>query len=832
MVENDKNLGFNNLDEDDDFELDYDLGEDDMDFEDDSDIDFSLDSDDTPNSANGQLSFTPDKMGTSKALKLRDFTKMTLSMSDSKPNQQVCEMLAEIEFNSDAEAEMANALRDQLYQEADNSSAIYYRDLLNQKEEVKVAQLKKHISYVDSVYKRFTSLYSAKVRDAAQVKASLEDSLRAPRESLKTKENNNDKYADLRYNELKFNYGEVEVRYYQLLRQGKEYVMKTQKVLDFLNKYYQLYSQFSKVIAENKYKDTALIRDGEIADNYLTCKCTGCGGENIIHTNKLPRIEVGRMTYNIDILENLKTIYNYCISVETEVKKHALEILHKTLVSANMESVYEKAVETYEDDYDKIFFLERPQVISAMTNEDKEYYTKVLKPQLKNPARFILINTYNSLCLDNIPLKSQGDSVIFKDITVPTLRNVLNNRHPLLQKGAVDTINANSKTVIGVPVWKEILTGGSKEKPNEYQTFKNTLKLIDFIHSQLDDNFQYPNDSLVTKNVDIAFQAEKMQGTINVLPNSPLRYVVPDITCQQCGKPLLFHSSIMYAGRCYLEHVIETQTLIDVMDSATVNLTAIMGPALKAKSRVRSKNVRKYAYNHLDRINSMRDKSNKQRESITISTPDGELSDGYSSVNIAELEMAKKEFGFVTDQLASKYCMAKRRGDKIVMEQVLKENEERKNRGRVQQNTNTITPERVSEVMEQTGIPSEELAIQYIMAQQSNNEDEMNRILEEVNKNENGLKEDLLAEYGDADLNTLSFEELTSKGLYKYENLLNYYNLSETQFDCVEAILISVMGDEKSLETLPTAIQEAIHQSYEFRDGTPAELLETMGIMM
>lgn len=842
MVENNQNMGFEDL-EDDDFEMDYDMT-DETGIEEsyDDDVTFDFDSPEQQNTT--QLSLTPDKIGSTKVLKLKDFTKVALSMDASKPSPQDCEMLSEIEFKSDAEVQYANALRDKLYATADNSSALYYKDLFAEKEKDKVSHLKKHIAYVDNVYNRFLGLYSAKVQDAAQVKASLEDSLRAPRENLKTKENNNDKYADLRYNELKFNYGEVEARYYKLLRQGKEYSIKTTMVLKFLHSYYKLYAQFSEILAEKKYKDTALLRDGEIDNNYLTCKCTACQGENVIHTSKLPHIEVGRMTYNIDILENLKQIYEYCVSVENEVKKNALELLTRALTNLNMEAVLEKANSTFEDDYDKIKYLERPQVLAGLTKEEINYYKTALMPQLKHPARFTLIETFNALCIDSKPLKTPMDAVIFSDIAVPTLRNVLNNRHPLMMKGIVDTVNANSKTSSGVPVWKEIINEGiTKGDPQaEYKMFKNTLKLVDFIYNQLDDNFQYPNDSLVSKNVDIVYQAERMQGTVNVLPNSPLRFVIPDMICQECGRPLLFHSSIMYASRSYMEHLKSKQTLIDVMDSASVNLTAIIGPALKAKLKVRTEPTKKRTYDPFERLKGNGTDNREVRiKNTPVITPEGELSDGYSGTNITELEMVKAQYGFITDQLASRFCAAKRRGDKIAMAEIRKENEERKNRVNSSKVAdNTITPERVASIMEELGIPTEELAIRYLMAEKDGNMEELNKIMEELqaiaeeqlSNTEDSLMDTLLAEYNGADLNTLSYDELTSKGLYKYENLLRLYNFSESQYDCVEAILIAIMGDEQSLATLPKALQDSINEYYEFRDGTPTELLSSLGIIM
>ena len=831
---------------DDGFEMGIDL-EDDTYFGEDEGIE--LETDDVIETTGSVIAGTFNLSGSSSAISLKSYLETALNADKSiKLTPEEMELVITDEFVSNNLVTQSQKLKDQLLddiqalEETIKYYKVYNTDIL--KERIKC--INSHIKSVTQACERAKREYSDIIQESYNHLKTIQSTIANNNSGVKATEQSvyilQERYKAVDFDRI------AKLRDYRLM------LFKNDMILNFLNGYKTVYEKIYSGELQDVTKKFGLVRDIVFEDGGdATVKCSCCNHTFHISEDDFPTLNVGKANYQINILEDLFNMYDSAIKQskihDTKFTIEAYGYLKRSAESLGLTELVKQA-EELKYYTDRVLLLHNPQIIQNLQKIDpvayNKYYSQLFN-QVKSDVRVTFESFISStLVINPSEIHEPAVKQLFKTIKVPTLINLLRNRHPLLMKKSEDDVNKNS------------LTGKAPSVAFEH---KRASSVTEYIMSVLEDNFQYPNDSMqyISRNYIGKMETEEdkkqhtsanLYGSSRLDKMSPLRLNMPEIICPECGATLLYYHPIVTAMRTYLVSFMSKSNILDEMDSSTrVNLKQFLSPVVKSTIKTKT-DIFSRVENKKKIKNPIKQNLNKSRVinmdagGTTIDVADVTRTDISETQGI--IETIKLQYGFVSDNLATQFYRAQQVGNKLEMDNILNENH------RILQQRNDAQAMRIITTQVQ------ELAGKLAVALKENNDAEVDKLIAdnsdlierakeidqpfakamieivESRAKEQPLVEksfkDYLDEYGDVDLNTLSYEELTSKGLYNYRNALDAYSLSDRDFDCIEAILVKILDDE-AIEKLPTALKENVRANYKIIDGIPDELLSS-GIIL
>lgn len=714
-----------------------------------------------------------------------------LGLGNPHINQDNVHLVTGSAFSDETDRKFAEQLRTILYTNSLEQTLKFYRvtelNLMNEK----IKRLDSHMLSVATGFKEEETKLMLKLGEVATSIQALQTEYNSIRGT--NKEDN------LSHTHLQERLRALNAHNSHVITTKMELNLKHNLVLDFLRGIRNIYADpnFINDYINYKYRSVDLMSDIEINGTTVTAKCESCGKQVEFSDSKLPKLHTGRLTYKIDILAMINEIYEVLDYAQKFVVSRCLYILKSGAVASNNQSLLEQAGKI-EDFNDRLDFLYRQEVVSAIPNQqERVLLTNTLYKMAKSDKRIPLYQVLLQLRLNPNPV-SPNIAKHFPTIKNPTVLNILRNRHPLLvHSEGIDPINQHSGGDL-IAKYMEFYQGNDP-KANE--------KCAQWIYSELKNCFQYPVPTMV--------YSTKM-GNISPLPlKSLIRREIPEVRCEHegCNKLLLYYAPSIDACARYLDHHMTKPASKQTMEASTLNVTSLLSPMMKPTLKKTASQARGAGYQFYNpskfgnKTKPVYNKTGNSAHDIKDITSKKTVAENSYRVNEVRLAYALE-----TEALAIEMCQALDVKNHIKQREIINKNKEliEKKRQAQLQSFQQAQGQLVEPVVEPVAEP----------------------VVEELAEEEVVITVDtLLAEYGDVDLETLSYEELTSKGLYNLENFCGLHNLSTTQCNTIELALVKYYGDEKSLESVPTVLRDSINENYKLIDGAPESMYAETGLI-
>lgn len=621
-----------------------------------------------------------------------------------------------------------------------------------------------------------------------------------------------------------------------LVRVEKICTLENLMIERFLKNLIECYESSKDKIIDGKLVNASLMYDLELTDaTHFKCTCSKCKESSVHDYDKLPKIQLGQHRISLDFANIVDELWEMGVVLANNAKenyyKHLesyLELLppeHQKLY-AEVTEEYNKLFKKYSsltkeesDTFNKCIayrkaILESKPILSALSAEDEKKRQMLLNRIVRiddlAPAKAVLksLTLSSEDRLNTMPL-SVRQSFVNKDGKVPSLPYLLKNKHPLLSKNLEDTVNAVDATNGGLPA---------------HQRYSN-------------DKDYYFN--FINQHYKSCFSLEPFEVTAK--KNLMLRLNIEDIECPHCGAKMLMYYPAITAIFQYGSSALENQTVKDFSEESValsaLPLLTFLRPCEVKVDTVKSKNNQQktwYQQYHEQFVHRNDDKT-----TLIDGTSGGDgITGGLTNEDNAKHSHARireimRTYGVDYENYAIRILEAL---DTNISEIPAILDEYKQNYGRrvITPQTSQSTPQpTVAQPQTQTDIMAElasldksaqkeqEQQIQSVSEhiEQTTSEqteakvDAIMKEMEEANLEVSDILDvdKLMAEYEGADLDTLSYEELTSKGYYQYETLLEIFGALRSECPDVESIFMKYC-DEEEIEKLPLAIKEKCNE--------------------
>lgn len=785
------------------------------------------------------------KLNANDAISIRSYIEMALTTDKSiKLTPEELSLVVNSEFKDAQTIRVSQSLKDQLVNDpkALEETIKYYKGFKNDILNERIKCLNSHIKAVSQACDKTKRGYYEDIEECKCHLSTITSTI--------NNINQGGKSAEQSLHTLKERYKILEKSYLTKKRDYFLMSLKQEAILTFLKGYKEVYEKVQKAEIQEDTSKYGLLLDLDLAtEGKHTARCSCCNHTFPITNEQLPSLEVGKMTYDLDFLNGLKDLYEKVLEqskiTDEKYTKEAYSYVKQTAEALGYHSEVAKA-ESLPFYSDRVQHLNADVIVNHMRTTNPAVYARyynVLFAKTKEDLRIYFEKFMTSVFVIGArPIQDPEVKKLFPNLVTPTYLNVFRNRNPLLMKKVEDDINKLSQ---------------QPNIPSVAYEYRVPSAATQYIMSKLDDNFLYPNPSMEY----LGLQGEGTQeellkqhrnqnllGRVRLDKTSPLRLKLPDIECPECQAKLLYYHPVLTAMRIHLVSFMSKGTIVDDLDTnVTVNLKPLLAPITKSTLKSKTDIFEKLEAKKASVRNPVKEMMNKQR---TINTSNKGTTLENSSLNKTQIDEStgmiqhiKHEYGFVYDTLATRFYRAQLDGNILEMENIINENHKILSERNDATSKNLITEQvqrlamKVAEAVKTKDnalldklikendklIESAKTleqpfakALVEIVESRSQEQDE------EVKQDK--TPQDYLEEYGDVDLNTLSYEELTSKGLYKYENALKAYNVSNKEFECIEAILVKVLDDD-GMQKLPDVLKESIAEIYDIVDGVPDSMI-------
>ena len=587
-----------------------------------------------------------------------------------------------------------------------------------------------------------------------------------------------------------------------LQREFAVYRLNSILIQNFLTAYRNLYADYRRLEIEHKYQNPAILKDLDVDGDVVTFKCDSCGTETVSTYEKLPKTLIGKTTYELDIKQHILNFAKVANAKLESLYTEALRVL-MTGVEALADENLKAQVENTHNLISKVMGLYSHQgVRGAMSQEANTYLEHTLLPQLKNDPRVPLFKLLFELMLPSTPM-AQMPSIhymapVFSNISQPTVLNVLKHTHPLCSRQ--DLINR-------YPAEYNQQNGTSIQA--EYQIYANdNYALGEFLLSKFEKCFSYPNPDVYELRV-LRNSQGKEDTSSSISPNasghipldkeSSLRLQMQPQCCSKCKKILLYPTAVVNACKIYSAGKSASVDIKSLATESSLNLLSLLTPSRVPKLKVDTPTRTSKATSYQRVAQQKTTATYHQISNLTAQAKTATSKDAVFN-SISKVQQVKHDYGLVSESLAIKMCEALESNNPYRIQEVQEENK--------------------LEIARLQGVP------QPVPQEEPIQEQIQETQVQETLETEEPTIQSYMAEYGDVDLDTLSYEELISKGYYNYNNLIRLYGLNPASYQTPEEILFAISGDDATIAQLPRAIREKLETDYTITDGIPDELID------